>query len=224
MLARLRTRLADDDGFGMAELGVYAALSVVILTICASVFISSRDVRTQVTDLTDAVSVGQLIANSVEEGVRNAAGPPGATDPEQRVGIKSEVVTAEGQLLRARVAVGAIDGTVVWQCQAWFYSTATQAIYSAESDTGIIADPVSFSVVGASHVPAQGTDHWRLLGEGIGLAENHPQLFGTPTSGDEASVVLYFTVAKNGTELLLIPTTVVNRKIEATGTGPSVCY
>ena len=227
MMHRMRERLRADDGFGLAELGIYAALSVVVLTICGSIFISTLKVRTQVVELTDAVSIGQLIATSVEEGVRNASGPPGATDATQRLGVKSEPATSFGQLLRARVAVGTDAGTVVWQCQAWFYSIDTRAVYASTNTTGLIDDPVSFSVVGGSHEASAGDDDWTLLGDGITFTEGHPQIFGTSTSGSQAgqaNVVLYFEVTKDGTSLVLIPTTVVNRKLEAGGTGPTTCY
>lgn len=227
MLRRIRKSFELDDGFSLAELAVYACLSVVILTIAGTILISTIKTRTSVTELTEAVSVGQLIATSVEEGVRNAAGPVGSTDATQTLGVKSEPPTADGQLLRARVAVGAIDGTVVWQCQAWFYSMATQAVYSSTNDTEMVVDPIAFSIVNSTHVAQAGDDDWTLLGEGITLTEDHPQIFGTSDSGSQegqANVVLYFEVTKDETSLVLIPTTVVNRKLEAGGTGPTVCY
>lgn len=225
MMKRIRARLADDAGFSLAELGVYAVLAVTILLIVSSILINAFNTREQVTDLTDAVSVGQLIANSIEEGVRNASGPPGTVDAVQRLGVKSETVTATGQLLRARVAVGASGGTVEWQCQAWFYSPDTEAVYAATNATQAVTDPVSFSVIDAVHTPAVGSDNWVLLGEGIKLEVDHPAIFGTNTSsGTQARVVLYFEVVRDDVSLVLIPTTVVNRKLEAAGTGPSVCY
>ena len=86
-------RAEPEGGFGMAELAIYAALSVVILTIVASLFKSSLDTRTQVTDMSTAAGVGQLIATSVAEGVRNANGPLGATDDDRR---RDELANARG--------------------------------------------------------------------------------------------------------------------------------
>lgn len=225
MILRLRARLADDSGVSLAELMVYAVLSVVILLIVSNIMISSFRTRDKVTDLTTATSVGQLIANSVEEGVRNAAGPPGSTDALQKVGVKAEPVTATGQLLRARVAVGASAGTVAWQCQAWFYSFDTESVYATTNTADVVVDPVSFSLVNGNHIAAAGSDTWILLGEGITLDADHSQFFGTSSSSPtQAKVQLYFRVTLNNTELVLIPTTVVNRKLEASGTGPSSCY
>ncbi len=202
----------------MAELAVYAALSVVILTIVASLFKSSLDTRTQVTDMSTAAGVGQLIATSVAEGVRNANGPLGATDDDQKRGIKAELMTATGQLLRARVAVGAQNGSIVWRCQAWFFSPVTSSVYSTSSDQ-LIVDPVGFTQSGGVHAPTAGTNSWALVGSGVQLADV-PVFFGANAQG----VALHFNVATTEDPLLLIPTMVVPRSLAAGGTGPDTCF
>jgi hypothetical protein len=219
-LATMRARAKDDRGISLAELAIYAALSTVVLTIVASVFISAVNTRTQVTDLTRATGVGQLIASSVEEGVRNASGPSSTSDPVQKVGIKAETPTEHGQLLRARVAVGASNATIVWRCQAWFYSSDTGAVYSAVNATTKINDPVSFSVVDGNHVPEIDDDRWTLLGDGIALPTGVTAFFGAGTD----RVVLRFEVTAQDVSLILIPSTVVKRTLAAGGTGPTECY
>jgi Tfp pilus assembly protein PilW len=213
-------RRADDTGFGLAELAIYATLSVTVLTIVASIFFTTLNTRTQVTDLTRATGVGQLIASSVEEGVRNASGPSSTSDPIQKAGIKAELPTTHGQLLRARVAVGASNASIVWRCQAWFYSSDTGAVYSAVNAAGAIVDPVSFSVVDGSHVASSGTDNWQLLGDGIALPDGVTAFFGAGSD----RVVLRFEVTAQEVSLVLIPSTVVKRTLAAGGTGPSACY
>jgi hypothetical protein len=212
-------RRASDEGFGMAELGIYAALSVVILTILATLFISSLRIREQVTDLTTAAGVGQVIASSVEEGVRNASGPLGAPDTEQQRGIKTEEQTLRGQLMRARVAVGAQDGSIVWQCQAWYFSLDTKSVYSATSDE-LIEDPVGFSEEGGVHEAEAGDGNWALLGSGVQLAPQTDVFFGA----DQDNVVLRFEVVADNERLILIPSTVVRRSGAAGGIGPDQCY
>jgi hypothetical protein len=209
-----------DAGFGLAELIVYAALAVVVLTLGGSMLISALSTRSQVTTLSEATSIGQLISGSIQEGVRNASGPPGTTDPEQRAGIKAEVTTARGQLLRARVAVGSANGTVVWRCQAWYFSSQTEAVYSAVNATEAVADPGGFAVVNGRHSPAAGADEWLLLGEGVRLAPDASAFFG---AGNDR-VVLRFMIVDDDVSLVLIPTTVVKRTLEAGGTGPTTCY
>jgi hypothetical protein len=219
-MRRIRNSMTNDEGFGLAELGIYAVLSVTVLTIVASVFFTSLNTRTQVTNLNRATSVGQLIATSIEEGVRNASGPTSTSDPVQRNGIKNDPPTEFGQLLRARVAVGASNATIVWRCQAWFYSSDTNAVYAAVNDSGPVDDPISFSVVDGTHVASAGDDHWQLLGEGIGLPESTNAFFG---SGSD-SIILRFSVTADDVSLVLIPSTVVKRVVAASGTGPDACY
>jgi hypothetical protein len=209
-----------DAGFGLAELIIYAALSVVVLALGGAMLISALNARSQVTDLSEATSVGQLISASVQEGVRNASGAPGATDPVQRSGIKAELTTDRGQLLRARVAVGSSNGSVVWRCKAWFYSPETEAVYSADSATGTVVDPVGFSVTRGVHAPAAGPNKWLLLGEGVKLPTGTTAFFGAGSD----RVVLRFEVTNNEVSLVLIPSTVVKRTLEAGGTGPTSCY
>jgi hypothetical protein len=209
-----------DAGFGLAELIIYSALAVVVLALGGSMLISSLTTRTQVTTLSEATSVGQLISGSIQEGVRNASGPPGTTDLEQRAGIKAEVTTARGQLLRARVAIGSTNGAVRWRCQAWYFSSETHAVYSAVNATGAVADPGGFGVVNGRHSPATGAENWLLIGEGVRLAPDASAFFG---AGNDR-VVLRFMIVDEDVSLVLIPTTVVKRTLEAGGTGPTTCY
>jgi hypothetical protein len=210
----------SEAGFGLAELIVYAALAIIVLALGGSMLISSLNTRSRVTDLAEATSVGQLISSSIQEGVRNASGPPGSTNPEQRAGIKAETTTARGQLLRARVAVGSSNGSVVWRCQGWYYSSETNAVYAATNATVAVTDPLGFSVVGGKHTPAAGSDNWLLLGEGVKLAPEASAFFGAGSD----RVVLRFMITNKKVSLVLIPTTVVKRTLEAGGTGPTTCY
>lgn len=206
----------DDAGFGLAELLVYMVLSVLVLAIAGSLFITGLRTRGTVQNLSDTSGAGQLIATSVEEGVRNASGALGSTDS----GILAGAETATGQLLRARVAVGTNAGTIIWQCQAWFYSTDTNAVYSAVDKTQAISDPVAFSVSNGVHTAQSGTTHWSLLGEGVGKLD-----LGTPVFGaGNNQVVLRFKMSRDGVDLVHIPSTVVKRALAAGGTGPTTCY
>lgn len=212
-------RKPNDEGFGLAELGIYASLSVIVLTILGTMFISTLRIRDQVTDLTTAAGVGQLIATSVEEGVRNSAGALGSTTAEEKLGIQSGLMTTRGQLMRARVAVGATDGTIEWRCQAWFFSLDTHSVYSTSSDE-MIEDPIGFSDVGGVHAPEAGDEAWTLLGSGIYLTEDTALFFGS----DDDHVILSFEVVADNESLILIPSTVVPRDGAAGGNGPDACY
>lgn len=221
-LARLREQPAD-AGINLVELLLYSFFLTAIFAVSGGLLISAISAQNQVTGFTEAADKGQLIARSIEEGVRNASGPAGAASPDEIDGIRAEAMTASpvGQLLRARVAVGAVDATVQWECQAWYYSGETGAVYFTRSSTGAIADPGNFSVVGGEHVPNAGSARWLLLGDGITLPADAPEFFGTSGQG---RVVLKFEVASDDVSLVLIPNTVVTRKSTIGGTGPTACF
>lgn len=210
----------DDSGLSLIELLVYCMLLGVILAVTGGILISSLSAQQQVTGLTETADVGQLISRSVEEGVRNASGPLGATDPDQIIGIRAEPMTSDGQLLRARVAVGATGGVVTWECQAWFYSPETESFYWARDASGAISNPGGFSVDAGQHVADDGDDAWILVGSGVELPTGSSTFFGTA----ESQVTLRFTVKAEDVSLVLIPNTVVSRKPVVGGTGPTACF
>jgi len=210
----------DDRGFSLAELIFASAFSIVIMLIVGGILVGAMNANKQVGSLTHAASTGQLIARSVESGVRNAAGPLGSTDPDQAAGMKAETVTANGQLFRARVAIGAAAGTVVWQCQAWFYSSTTGGVYWATSNAGAIADPVSFTVINGAGVAQVAGTNWKLLGDGVSMPTGVSAFFGAANK----KVVLRFNVASENVSLVLIPSTVVQRTLHIAGTGPTACF
>lgn len=202
MIARIRRRLDGpaEAGLTLIELLIYSAFLVVILAISGSVLITTLRSEVQVRGLAETSSSGQLISRSVEEGVRNSSD------------ILASTIDADGQLLRARVANGTTAGVVVWQCQAWYYSIATGAVYWKVDNTAAIAGPSD---------PADPTaDGWILLSDGVSLAAGATQFFGS----DGTQVVLRFVVSANDIDLVLIPNTVVKRLIVAGGTGPATCF
>jgi hypothetical protein len=220
VLRKLRDKQRDDEGFGLAELMVYSMLSVVVLVMTGSLLISTLTSQVAVKSLTTASSTGQLIAFSVEEGVRNASSALGEVEPDYITGIKTETPTAFGELLRARVAVGADNGEITWQCQAWYFSPETKSVYSATDPTGAIDDPLGFTVVDGDHVPNAGDGHWTLLGEGVEKTDAGNPFFGY--TGNK--VVLSFKMTSDDLSLVLIPSTVIKRELAAGGSGPDRCY
>lgn len=210
----------------LAELLIYTMLSLVVLAIGVGMFVGTASARTQVMSLTSAATSGELISRSIEEGVRNAGGKLGELDPVLAVGIKAEPVTfasdgvtADSQLMRARVAVGSSDGSVVWQCRAWFYSGTAGAVFTTTNATGAVADPGNFTQSDGHYTAADGSN-WLLLGEGVTLPAGAAAFFGAGNS----RVILRFQITQNDVSLVLIPNTVVQRSITANGTGPDTCY
>jgi hypothetical protein len=219
-------QIRNDEGFGLAELMVYSLLSILVITITGSLLIATITSQAAVESLTTASNEGQLIASSVEEGVRNASSSLSEVDLDYITGIRAEVPDTSGQLLRARVAVGAENGEIVWRCQAWYFSPETRAVYSAVDGDGVIDSPEGFTVVNGDHIPNAGDARWTLLGEGVVRTDAGSPFFGY--SGNR--VVLNFKMTRqnlmtgDNVELVLIPSTVVKRELAAGGAGPDRCY
>lgn len=189
-----------ESGMSLVELLVYSTLAIVVLTLVGSVLTAALKAENQVRSLSSTASLGQLVSRSVEEGVRNASS------------ILAEVEDANGQLLRARVAVGSTAGDVEWQCQAWYYAPSTTSFYWATDESGTIAAPTSLDDLAESP--------WILLGDGIHRAAGADAFFGS----DGSQVILRFKVSSDDVDLVLIPNTVVKRLPATGGTGPATCF
>lgn len=198
--ARPSTRGHGDNGFTLVELLVFSFFSVIVLAIAGGILVSSLTVERQTRGLAETSDLGQLVSRSVEEGARNASD------------IRAEPLTADGQLLRARVAVGTTGGSVKWECQAWYYSSVTTGFYWAKSATGLVPAPFAGTNLHASP--------WLFLGDGL-----HPDAAtGTFFGSDGSNVTLRFRVSSDSVDLVLIPNTVVKRQSAVGGAGPAACF
>lgn len=97
------------SGFTLIELLVYMSFAVVVLSIVGGMLISSLRTERDVRSSAEATDLGQIIARSVQTGVRNASGV---------AALSSE--TDGTQFLVARTAEG--GATAEWACQAWYYT------------------------------------------------------------------------------------------------------
>jgi type II secretory pathway pseudopilin PulG len=199
-IAQRRLEQDIDNGFTLVELLVFSFFSVIILIIAGGILISSLNVERETRGLAETANLGQLVSRTVEEGARNASD------------IRAEPLTAAGQLLRARVAVGTTGGSVTWECQSWYYSAATTGFYWATSNTGSIPAPASESALHASP--------WLFLGDGLHPDDETGTFFGS----DGSNVTLRFRVSSDDVDLVLIPNTVVKRQSATGGVGPATCF
>jgi type II secretory pathway pseudopilin PulG len=190
----------DDNGFTLVELLVFSFFSVIILAIAGGILISSLNVERETRGLAETANLGQLVSRTVEEGARNASD------------IRAEPLTAAGQLLRARVAVGTTGGSVTWECQSWYYSAVTTGFYWATSTTGAVSAPTSEAELRASP--------WLFLGDGLHPDDETGTFFGS----DGSNVTLRFRVSSDDVDLVLIPNTVVKRQSATGGVGPATCF
>lgn len=215
-------RSRDNSGFTLIELVISSALGILLLTVAASILLSMFRTRDVSSDLSNATTVGQLISRSIEEGVRNAAPGPVPTDSAvvSDNGILSSV-DGNGQLLRARVAMGTSGGDITWQCMAWYYSPTAGTITEAHSNS-MINDPGGFTWSGHTIEPtiSQLGVNWTLLGEHITPADGSTLVFNS----HDGEMDLNFKVTNGSTALVLVPNVIMPRKITGTGTGPGQCY
>jgi Tfp pilus assembly protein PilW len=140
--ARLRRVIGDqpDDGFTLVEMLVYGILSVVVLGIVGSMIINNATVSRDIRASTSAAGSGQIVAASIDQGVRDAA-------------WLSTPTTGAKQFFTAfTIKTGA---SVTWQCQAWYFdSTGAGAVYTKTSPTKITQPTTSLS-------------GWRTLAKGV---------------------------------------------------------
>lgn len=104
----MRRLIKNDEGFTLSELAVYGALLGIVLTTAAGILISGSIAERTVRVAVGASTESQLVADSIETGVRNSSG------------YALSAPSAGTQLLRARVAQGTTG--VVWNCAAWYYT------------------------------------------------------------------------------------------------------
>jgi hypothetical protein len=134
---------SDDSGFTLPEVIMYGLLLGIVLAVVASMMASGQIAERTVRIVFGASTDGQLLADSVETGIRNASG------------YKVTAPTESTQLLSARVAQGTTS--IVWVCAAWYYTPNADggAVWYKSSPTAI-ANPTSSTL-----------SSWTRLGTGI---------------------------------------------------------
>ncbi len=110
-----------DEGFTLVELMVYFSLLVVVMLIVGGIFINSVNAERTVRGVNDSTNQGQLVAQSVTNGVRNSSN------------IQLTTPVAGAQLLITR-SVGSA-ATPAWTCNAWYF--ANGEIRTKQSATSI---------------------------------------------------------------------------------------
>jgi prepilin-type N-terminal cleavage/methylation domain-containing protein len=128
----------DQRGFTLVELLIASGLMVLVAVIIGGIFFNSISAEKTVRTTTQAASAGQLVATSLEQGVRNATW--------------LDLASTNGEyFLRVRTASGA--ATVTWNCQAWFVSGGSAYFRTA---TTAITRPTTANLTG-----------WTLLASGL---------------------------------------------------------
>jgi hypothetical protein len=126
-------KLTTDDGFTLSELAVYGLLLGLVVSTAAGILISGSVSERTVRTVVGASTESQLVADSIETGIRNASAYA-LTSP-----------STGTQLLRARVAQGTAG--VQWNCAAWYYTPNMQngSVWYKSSNTAI-ANPTTANI------------------------------------------------------------------------------
>lgn len=135
-----------ESGFTLIELLVYMSFAVVVLSIVGGMLVSSLRTERDVRSAAEASDLGQVIARSVQIGIRNAS--------------QVALTTVSGtQFLIARTAGGGT--TAEWACQAWYYTPdAGGSIYiKRTTPASVILPPTASSLAG-----------WTKLGDGVSVS------------------------------------------------------
>ena len=99
MTGHPRSRVVTaDDGFTMVELIVYSAVTVLVATMLASIFLSAWQADATTRDRESATAAAHTFTTSIQTSIRNSSG-----------------FHFDGTLLQARVSKGAS----AWECRAW---------------------------------------------------------------------------------------------------------
>ncbi|WP_104194979.1 PilW family protein [Cryobacterium sp. M25] len=177
-----------ESGFTLIELLVASFVSILVLILVGSLLTNSMRIERDTRTVAEATDLGQLVARTVQSGVRNAS----------KVSLAN---TGNTQLLRVRTA--GREETPSWLCQAWYYTPdAGGALYmKVTSPAAPIPTPTTTTLTS-----------WTKLGDGINPAG--AQVF-TSVLG---LVTLDFTVRAGGSPPIPIKSTATTRTLETEST------
>jgi Tfp pilus assembly protein PilW len=170
--ARLRR---DESGVTLAEVIVVFLLSVVVLSTVGGIYISTIRVQQVVGAMTGTTTQGQLVANSLDRGIRNASA------------FQITTLPSGDQVVRARSLDGSTSG--LWVCMAWYYVKADGgSIRSIRGADGqVIAVPTSSALA-----------NWSLLASGVKPSAG-ATVFSTDPATTTVLAVDFTTTGKDST-------------------------
>jgi hypothetical protein len=191
-------RECGDSGFTLVELLIFSFFSILILALAGGMLISTLKVEEGTRRSLDNSNLDQVISRTISTGVRSASN-----------------ISAKGELLRARVAVGTKAGEVKWECQAWYHSPSSTRVYWASSASGMVPEPT---------VGALQTSPWLLLGSGIYSSRdgsgNPEAFFGLI----EDTVTWRFSFSPDDNARTLVRNAAKKPSASIAGLGPATCF
>jgi type II secretory pathway pseudopilin PulG len=171
-------RLRDDRGFTLVELLIYVGLVVVIVGIVGGILINSLGVDKTVRSATAAASAGQLISQSIDQGVRNAS---------------YIALTTSGAQQFLLVRTAGSGATITWSCRAWYLTTANGGAAYVKNSATAITSPIGGSLTGWTQIS---TGFTGVNGATTILTKTGSQVaIGLKMTAGQASPVLIQTTA-----------------------------
>ncbi|MDJ0325036.1 hypothetical protein QMG61_14820 [Cryobacterium sp. PH31-AA6] len=149
----------------LIELLVYMVLAVVVLLIVGGLLINSLTTQRTVRNATQASNAGQLVAQSVAQGVRNASA------------LKVTAPIFGGELLT--VLTASMTTPQTWSCQAWYFGS------------GEVRTKTSSTLIPTT---AASVANWTLLGTGMQSVSGGAVFTSTPLVNPR-SVILNLDVS-----------------------------
>lgn len=165
---RGRVDARRDDGFTLIELLAASLIFALVFTVIGGIFLSLVRTQEQVSSTTSTTNYGQLLATSLDHGIRNAAG------------VRLTAVGGD-QMLVARTAT--TSSTLTWNCVAWYYSASGDGSVRTYTSSTAISAPTAAQLSGWTLLldgvaPRTGSTIFTTAGAGIAvsydaLAEGH---------------------------------------------------
>jgi Tfp pilus assembly protein PilV len=186
-------RSTDEAGISLIELIIASALSLLVLSLIAGLFLSTYHAQNSIRTATQAAALGQLIARSVDQGVSNATALKVQTD--SATGAQLMLARTYGMDPSVDPTQAAAAGS---SCLAWFYSPASGGAIYTKRTTPAVAIAMPTTTPDSS---------WTLLGNGLEVqvgAAPSALIFSTP---DGTRVDLKFDVLNGSDNPVHIETT-----------------
>lgn len=199
MITLLRNR---DEGLSLVEVIIYTMLLAVISAVAGSLLITALTSQRDITAMGSATSRVQVVASSVENGVRTAST------------VSVPTPTAVGQRLIARTGTFTATGSATWKCQSWLIAPDGKVYHRVAS--AAFAAPASLS--------AADLNGWQLIAEGVRTAPGAASAF-LPINNDVKTlrIAIEALAGSDGAPALLQNSFTKPTPPTTTGTGPTTC-
>lgn len=188
--------MKSERGVTLVELMVYSLLLAIVLALIAGLLINGLKTERTVRDSAHATSSGQVAAQSLSRGVRDATT------------LQLSAPSGDPQVLMALVVDDALATPVVSHCAAWYFGDGE---FRATRSNAMIPMPTS---------PAD-VESWTLLASGVEPADGDP-VFTLDSATRDVDFKMQLSTG-NGLKTL-IETSAVSRQPATPPAGSVTCF